>query len=203
MAAGKPLHEAARHHVVGEGAVAVEKHHGLAFAALDVMEAHPVHMDEAPARRVPALGGLGPAERWHRRRARARPRSRGAPERASPSPSSAAGRCRAAVGAGGRAAAGRAETRRHDREPRRRAPRNDARYQGPARGRGAYRPSPSGSCHSPARPYQPGSTERQGQGSREEAATLEGISVPDLPGPTEVPLEQGSRELCRPVAPLR
>ena len=53
---GEAVHEAVDREVLDQGAVAVDQHQGLALAALDVVQAHAVHVEKATDGRVFALG---------------------------------------------------------------------------------------------------------------------------------------------------
>ena len=55
VALGQPIHEAADREILDQGAVAVNEHQGLTGPLLDVVQAHPVHVQKAPDRRVFAL----------------------------------------------------------------------------------------------------------------------------------------------------
>ena len=53
---GEAIDEAAHGEILDHRSVAVNEHHGLTLAALDVVQAHAIHVEEAPDRRVLALG---------------------------------------------------------------------------------------------------------------------------------------------------
>jgi len=50
------VHEAADREVLDQAAVAVEEHHGLALALLEVVQAHAVHLEEVADGRRLTLG---------------------------------------------------------------------------------------------------------------------------------------------------
>src|SRR4051795_8497400 len=55
VAFGQAVHEAGDRKILDQGAVTVDEHKRLAVPALDIVQAHPIHVEEAADRRVLTL----------------------------------------------------------------------------------------------------------------------------------------------------